>query len=72
MFENFTLSENIAGDCGVKIHTLVEDTCAYETTGGIAYFTYGLVKNCEYDAPSDDFDGICYHNPTDTARLFNS
>ena len=71
MFESFTLSVNIAGDCERIVGNPARDACAYETTGGITNFTETLTA-CDY-TPSDGMaDGFCYHIPFDDKELFNS
>lgn len=71
MFEDFTLSENIAGDCERKVGNPSKDQCAYESTGGITTFTATLT-GCDF-TPSDGMaDGFCYHIPDADHNLFNS
>lgn len=71
MFESFTLSENIAGDCEVKTNTPSQGTCAYgENDFGIPLFT-GDVPACEAQV-ADGNDKFCYHVPLETNTLFNS
>lgn len=71
MFEDFTLSTNIAGDCQHKINTLTENVCAYETSGGISTFT-DLISACDFTSSDGTADGFCYHVPDGGPSLFNS
>lgn len=73
MFEDFTLTSNIAASCTVKTYTPSSGECAYivpdEFLGDIYYFTDD-VNACK-TKEADGFNGICYHAPYD-ADLFNS
>lgn len=78
MFESFTLSASIAGDCGTKTNTPSQGNCAYgeDTDFGVAIFT-DAVTACVYKESNDGsadgiFNGICYHVPTEGMNLFNS
>ena len=79
LFESFTMSTNIAGQCeGEPVNNPTQGTCAVLGTGGIAIFndTVGAVcvfKPTDLGAGKDDeWDGLCYYNPTDYNNLFNS
>lgn len=74
MFESFTLSENIAGNCELKTNLPSSDAgCGYPTRGGVV-FVEQIISAC--DTPpnngGDVHDGFCYHNPSDGSNLFNS
>ena len=73
VFEDFTLSATIAGDCEIKTHTPAVMQCAYEVVdeffGTMNIFISG-VSSCVFTQP-DGYDGICYHVFTDNS-LFNS
>ena len=72
MFESFSFSTNIAGDCGILNGTSAEDVCGYLDYGGDMIFltgVHGCVIQIEQDAPNSK---ICYHNPSDLNRLFTS
>ena len=74
MFESFTLSQAIAGDCTVKTSTPSEGNCAYgykdEFFGDVVLFTNDM-NACEFQQP-DGYNGICYDVPTASNLLFNS
>lgn len=81
IFESFSLSTSIAGDCGTKIDTQALNMCAM-ITGGLAIFLDNM-SACKsptdstlmpYPVPEEDgqFNGICYHVPYPTSSLFNS
>lgn len=71
VFEDFTLSTNIAGDCEFKINTQTEGQCAYESSGGINTFT-DAVSACDFTSSDGKADGFCYHVPEGGPNLFNS
>ena len=71
MFESFTLSENIAGDCDTRINNSTEDVCAYITRTGLNVFM-SSINACTTHEDDGDYNGICYHNPIDTKNLFHS
>ncbi|MBQ7889414.1 MAG: hypothetical protein IJ356_06615 [Erysipelotrichaceae bacterium] len=78
MYEDFSLSTNIAGTCESIVGNPTKGTCAVIGTGpdqnifssdmvGICFFSpegMGLEK--------DKWDGFCYHVPTEAYSLFNS
>lgn len=74
MFESFSVSTNIAGDCDVKTQTPSSGNCAYtvedEFLGAINYFT-NEVYACETKEADGEYNGICYHVPYGD-NLFNS
>ena len=72
VFEDFTLSTNIAAGCEVKIDTQAQGNCGYEF-GGMVLFLNGIA-GCSDEIEDDGsrFNGLCYHNPTDLNNLFNS
>ena len=82
MFEDFSLSTNVAGDCGVKTYTPNAGKCAYIVDTG-SFGTYNIFTNeiplvCtttdgKLDKSEDGiYNGICYHTPYEDSNLFNS
>lgn len=86
LFEDFTMSTNIAGDCDVLTSSPNEkSSCAYTdeyfdpTIGMPVEVNIFLVGNgnctttqvVESDTISG-YQGVCYHVPTETSDLFNS
>lgn len=77
-FENFSLNTNIAADCSIIHGSPSRNICGIEGTGDIMLFSVGLSSNCMYypdgyNPETDDINnGLCYHVPGDTNRLFNS
>lgn len=77
VFENFAISTNIAGDCESIVGNPAKGTCAVLGTGGIDMFdgTVGAVcvfKPEDMGGVKDQWDGFCYHVPTEYNNLFNS
>ena len=79
VFENFSLSTNIAGDCETKTNLLSNNVCGIEFTGlGTVFLDTMGGCNGENGYPIDsvggdgEFNGICYHVPADINNLFNS
>ena len=72
MFESFTLSVNIAGDCEIKIDNQSKDTCGYiHGTGAETLFINDSTGCSSHTADSED-NGFCYHVPIESNNLFNS
>ncbi len=73
LFESFTLSTHIAGDCEPPYVNATEGACGVPGTGGVMLFTVGL-GDCTSPGPDtyETNDGFCYHNPSDDKNLFNS
>ena len=74
VFEDFTLSTNIAGDCEHKTNTPSINQCGVNASG-INVFMTGM-QGCEdfpVGTPGGDgeFGNICYHVPYGE-NLFNS
>ena len=73
MFEDFTLSVNIAGDCEIRTNTPSRNVCSYtvndEFLGPLNLFITG-VGAC-IDKNDGDYNGVCYHVPQGD-NLFNS
>ena len=72
VFEDFTLSTNIAAGCEVRIDTQARGNCGYEY-GPMVLFLHGIA-GCSDEIEDDGsrLNGLCYHNPTDLNNLFNS
>ena len=77
MFEDFTLNENIAGNCASIVNNASKGSCAVMGTGDIAIFDGSVGPVCVYKpedmgGTTDEWDGFCYHVPTEYNNLFNS
>lgn len=74
MFENFTLSTNIAAGCEVKINNQAVNTCTIEHNDGFEVsriFAAGIAVACTTQ-PTGKYNGLCYDTPSETFNLFNS
>lgn len=71
MFEDFTLSTNIAGSCEIKTNTPNAGKCAYEGDEEYPIFT-DAVSACITKWQDTENNGFCYHVPIVTNNLFNS
>ena len=75
MFESFTLSTNIAGDCEVKTWEPTNSDCGMKFSDGLYLFIEGVtgcsVPVVDGTVGNDDFNTICYHVPFGN-NLFNS
>ena len=72
VFEDFSLSTNIASGCEIKTNTPSQGTCAYgeDTDFGVAIFL-DSVAACTYHQAEGEFNKICYHT-FENNNLFNS
>lgn len=76
LFEDFALSDSIAGTCEGIVGNPSKGTCALQGTGGINVFNEG-VHGCDFKPEDmggvkDEWDGFCYHVPVEYNNLFNS
>lgn len=73
LFEDFSLSTNIAGDCEKRINSPVVDSCAYSVKVGVKtfYFFTDAINACTTKDADGEYDGFCYHVPYGQ-NLFNS
>lgn len=77
MFEDFTLTTNIANNCEVQINTQSSGTCGLDF-GPYVVFLDTMVNICTGDGivKSEGGDGqyneLCYHVPQGSENLFNS
>ena len=73
-FESFSLSSSIAGNCEVKTDTKGGGECGYPLDGLGSIFLLNM-GDCVVkitDEQSLNFNGFCYHIPTENSNLFNS
>lgn len=76
MFEDFTLSTSIAAGCAITNPVQTQDVCAVRWNMGGDYiniFNSGVgACDPQFSPIFSENDSICYHNPSDENRLFNS
>jgi hypothetical protein len=72
MFENFTLSTNIAGPCEhvTKLPSALQ--CPYEDPELEVNVFVERANGCSYTVASGEHNGICYHIPSENYNLFGS
>ena len=71
MFESFVMSTNIAAGCKMIVGTPSENSCGIVGSDGVSLFA----EHCGFDwtiLNGDNYNGFCYHNPSDDNRMFNS
>lgn len=73
LFESFSLSTNIAADCENKTHLPAENQCGIWLEGVGNTFISGMTGCEDFTLSEDDeYNGICYHTPTEGNNLFTS
>lgn len=76
LFESFTMSTNIAGDCEVRTNLPSNLTCGVWFEGVGFVFVTGMNGCGEFPVDMDketaSFNGLCYHVPDSNNNLFNS
>lgn len=77
VFEDFTLSTSIAGDCDKIVGNPTKGACGVPGSDGVNLFSASVTgpAGCMEDWESsfgDSYDGFCYYNPSDDKLLFNS
>ena len=86
VFENFTMTTNIAGGCEKIVGGPTEGTCGIEGSAPGQTIFSSKVDACDmpWDDPlfnpgvdadpnnGDMYDGFCYHVPTQAYNFFNS
>ena len=75
LFENFSLSTSIAGDCETPfVNNATKGTCGVPTSAPhLTVFTDESTGCTIPDSDNDDmYGGLCYHVPTEYNNLFNS
>jgi hypothetical protein len=80
-FENFSLSSNIAGNCGSSLNHHSYDSCGCYTTSsdplhgcvfvdnGFTVFTSSAICDVQ---PDSGWSQVCYHVVTDELKAFTS
>ena len=75
LFEDFTMSTNIAAGCNY-ISNHAENECGYIVEGATGFGDITVymtsITGCDWTHVDGEYNGICYHGPIDTSDLFNS
>ena len=74
VFENFSLSTNIAAGCEVKTNLPGNKTCGLDFSGVIIFLDgmTGCTETVTNTGGDGSYNGICYHVPSGKNNLFNS
>ena len=72
MFENFTLSTNIAAGCEVKTNLQAEGGCGYQPPRQNKVIFTNELQGCTTTQADGLYNGICYDTPSENYNLFNS
>lgn len=72
MFESFTLSTSIAGDCEKIIGNQVVYTCGVRFGTKVVFTGNATGCTTKVEDGSKDYNGWCYHIPVDNKEIFNS
>lgn len=74
-FESFSLSVSIAS-CAIEAEHNTEGICGYQWDPETKVFLSGIsgcdVPIADENDPTNIYNTICYHNPTDDKKLFGS
>lgn len=71
LFEDFSLCTSIAAGCGVKNDLASYGVCGYDWEGSTV-FVDGVNGCIIQIGDTGKNDGPCYHNPSESTRLFGS
>ena len=75
VFESFTMTTHIAGDCEPPyVANQEKGSCGIPGSAGDFLFS-AKVQGCTTDWEADfgdNYDGFCYHIPTEDKNFFNS
>lgn len=74
-FESFSLSTSIAANCDKIISLPSQFACGIPDDNGLGMnvFSPGPSSDCVLPGDSNkEYDGFCYHVPTEVNQLFNS
>lgn len=71
VFENFSLSTNIAAGCEYSTN-FARDVCGFKFGPDMIFLE--KITGCTEKVVDGDgqFNGICYHNPSDDNNIFSS
>lgn len=77
MFEDFSLSTSIAGNCEGIVGNPSKGSCAVLGSGNIRLFDSSVGVACQFSpeqlgGAAGMYNGMCYHVPSDSSNLFNS
>ena len=71
MFDNFSLTTNIASVCEVKIEGPTQGTCGLRW-GATTIFVEKASGCAKQVKDGEGYNGLCYHVPNQAYNVFNS
>lgn len=71
LFDNFSLSTNIAAGCEYSTNFAMNQ-CGYKFAPGVIVFTEENTGCGKKVLADENYNGICYHNPSDANNLYSS
>lgn len=75
-FEDFSLNMSIAGNCeAITSNPNQAQSCAYiyeDERGGSQKVFLENITGCDYKPQGGNYNGLCYHVPTESNNVFNS
>lgn len=76
MFESFTLSTNIAGDCRWTTNVVPVESktgCGYvDPADRHGYVIFTSLMSCNTHEDDGEYNGICYDVPAEGMQMFSS
>ena len=74
MFEDFTISTNIAAGCELRTNNQTAGVCAYTVKFGKETTNFFLesIAACTTVESDGEYDGFCYHTPSEGNNIFAS
>ena len=71
MFDNFSLTTNIAAVCEEKVEGPTQGACGFKW-GGTTIFTQDASGCAQKVKDGEGYNGLCYHVPNQAYNVFNS
>lgn len=72
LFESFTLSTNIAAGCERKTNLQTSGSCGVNWGHSVIFTSAQYGCRSVITDGAEEYDGLCYHNPSESNNLFNS
>ena len=73
IFESFSLSTSIAGDCELPyVNNATKGNCGVPDATKQYFVFTDSTTGCNFPGSDDKYEGLCYHVPTEATSLFNS
>ena len=77
MFEDFSVSVNVASGCEAKTNLLTQNTCGIDFSGVVVFMEgmsgcSGIQVPPQNEAGDGEWNGVCYHTFLDDKNVFAS